>query len=206
MLVKPPIRNVAIAGLTGLFAFQAYAFTTRKLAFNQNSPTSKNSFKMKLEDLNGKFYSGDGLGHNETLIVEPNSSYNYEDHGCLGLYGSAKGQWRMDGDIMKFENRNDGPQRLVPVKWGARTYLFTENKIEHQMDLLFKYLSFKPNDMHGFSYVKEPLPPLTMKDFNSEPIIPDRYMALWQQSKARYEDTYKELPDMLEFLREDKKN
>ena len=194
-----------IVGLALIVGFRALAFVTRKVAFQQNSQTTKNTFKLDRKDLVGKFYSGDGLGRNEVLLVNTDGSYDYKNHGCLGLYNSAAGSWRIDGDVIKFEELRDDLKRFVPVKWGLRIYLFSEKDIEHRFDLLFKFIAFRPNDTHGFSYVKEPLPPLMMKDFDSDPIMPDRYKELWNKTKAKYKETYKDLPDRLEFLTEENK-
>ena len=44
----------------------------------------------------GKWYRGDGLGYNVTLTLNRDSSYDAVWTGCLGTYGTAHGNWRLD--------------------------------------------------------------------------------------------------------------
>ncbi len=79
----------------------------------------------------GDYYAGDGLGVNQSLVISPKSGWEYEWHGCLGLYDRNWGavSWA-DGRIrlsFTFNNSSEGfrgiSPELIPVTWGARHYL-----------------------------------------------------------------------------------
>lgn len=43
----------------------------------------------------GRYYRGDGLGYNIVLDLENDGSYRGQWRGCLGVYGTAAGKWRV---------------------------------------------------------------------------------------------------------------
>ena len=51
-----------------------------------------------LEPFVGSYYRGDGLGYNILLDLSHDGSYGAEWHGCLGLYGTARGSWSVSGE------------------------------------------------------------------------------------------------------------
>ena len=51
-----------------------------------------------LRPLAGTYYRGDGLGYNVSLDLRPDGSYDAKWRGCLGVYGTARGQWSHDGE------------------------------------------------------------------------------------------------------------
>lgn len=77
------------------------------------------------------YYEGDGLGANIFLSIAPKSGVAATWHGCLGLYGANLGAVipEPDGSLqLQFEQPNEArfggfPDRVVPVRWGARRYL-----------------------------------------------------------------------------------
>ncbi len=79
----------------------------------------------------GKYYAGDGLGVNQSIVIAPAAGYVFEWHGCLGLYDRNYGTARQLNDVIRlsftFENQRKGFQGIapefVPVSWGARRYL-----------------------------------------------------------------------------------
>ncbi len=50
------------------------------------------------EGLTGKWYRGDGLGMNISLVLSTGGSYEAVWSGCLGEYGSARGSWVVEAD------------------------------------------------------------------------------------------------------------
>jgi hypothetical protein len=46
----------------------------------------------------GSYYRGDGSGYNINLDLWPDGSYDARWRGCLGVYGTARGQWLVDGE------------------------------------------------------------------------------------------------------------
>jgi hypothetical protein len=49
----------------------------------------------------GKWYRGDGTGYNVTLTLNQDSSYTAIWEGCLGTYGTARGNWNLDQTRLK---------------------------------------------------------------------------------------------------------
>ena len=148
----------------------------------QKTPTNSFPFKLKTSDLIGEFNIGGGLG-SEKLSITEDGKFHYEEYGCLGLMGSAKGTWHLDGDTLKLTNR---AQRLVPIQWGKRIYLFEEYKISKEFDRFFGGLGHGLAGFPGPIFVKKPIPAMTLGDYDADPIIPDRYLAAWNASKLKY--------------------
>lgn len=59
-----------------------------------------------LQDLPGRYYSGDGLGRLVYVTLEPNGAFTGNWEGCLGVYGQAEGTWRLEGDQVVFEHQS----------------------------------------------------------------------------------------------------
>ena len=51
-----------------------------------------------LRPLAGTYYRGDGTGYNIHLDLRANGSYDAKWRGCLGVYGTARGRWAVDGE------------------------------------------------------------------------------------------------------------
>lgn len=51
----------------------------------------------------GEYYSGDGLGRLVTVVLRPDHTFQSDWQGCLGVYGKARGTWRLQGDQLVFE-------------------------------------------------------------------------------------------------------
>lgn len=58
-----------------------------------------------LQDMPGRYYSGDGLGRLVYVTLEPNGTFTSDWQGCLGAYGQAGGTWRLEGDQLVFEHQ-----------------------------------------------------------------------------------------------------
>ena len=56
------------------------------------------SERAALRPFAGSYYRGDGLGYNISLDLKPDGSYDAQWHGCLGLYGTARGSWAVSSD------------------------------------------------------------------------------------------------------------
>ena len=50
----------------------------------------------------GTYYRGDGLGYNVTVNLKPDARYTAQWRGCLGVYGTARGTWALDGQRIVF--------------------------------------------------------------------------------------------------------
>ncbi len=45
--------------------------------------------------LAGRYYCGDGLGYNVSLVLKDGGDYTAQWNGCLGKYGEAAGKWKL---------------------------------------------------------------------------------------------------------------
>lgn len=85
----------------------------------------------------GEYYRGDGLGMNVRMLLSPMSGIAATWHGCLGLYGANLGHVlpQADGHLQfDFERGNQQrfggfPDRVIPVRWGARRYLLEPSEL-----------------------------------------------------------------------------
>ncbi|UHQ23789.1 YgdI/YgdR family lipoprotein [Lysobacter sp. 5GHs7-4] len=50
----------------------------------------------------GEYYSGDGLGRAVTVVLRPDHTFESDWQGCLGVYGTARGTWQLQGDQLVF--------------------------------------------------------------------------------------------------------
>lgn len=86
----------------------------------------------------GRYYCGDGLGHNESFVLSPERSYTYRLRGCMGVFDQNFGEIveLEDGSIaltqevpsMKPWNTPLG-QGYYPITWGSRQYLVPTNEV-----------------------------------------------------------------------------
>jgi hypothetical protein len=86
----------------------------------------------------GKYYSGDGLGVNVTLLIAPETGFVFQWEGCLGLYDRNYGTATMHDDHLHLtchlsNDTNKGfegtPTDFTPVHWGERRYLIANDKL-----------------------------------------------------------------------------
>ena len=79
----------------------------------------------------GEYDEGDGLGENVSVVIAPGSGYEFEWHGCLGVYDRNYGSVEWTGGRIHlsfaFENQKNGfrgiASEFIPVLWGSRRYL-----------------------------------------------------------------------------------
>jgi hypothetical protein len=57
--------------------------------------------------LAGIYYTGDHLGYNINLELKANGEYSASWHGCLGLYGTAFGNWTLSGTVITLNPINE---------------------------------------------------------------------------------------------------
>jgi hypothetical protein len=57
---------------------------------------------VQASDIVGDYYVGDGLGYNIHLHLGADASYDATWTGCLGVYGTAKGTWRLESASIAF--------------------------------------------------------------------------------------------------------
>ena len=103
--------------------------------------------------LAGRYYRGDGTGYNIYLTLNPEGKYTAEWHGCMGTYGEATGDWKLNDtqivfipsketdmmrshlrslEVLKFRGRwiflsTDKDDREFYDKWGVSAYSCFQN-------------------------------------------------------------------------------
>jgi hypothetical protein len=86
----------------------------------------------------GEYYSGDGLGVSQTILVAPKAGYVFEWHGCLGLYDRNYGSVTEKGGRLTlsfaFPNPRNGMKaaisvEMIPLRWGERHYLLPADDV-----------------------------------------------------------------------------
>ena len=55
----------------------------------------------------GNYFRGDGTCYNISLDLRPDGSYGAQWSGCLGIYGTARGKWSIDGDQILLSPRKE---------------------------------------------------------------------------------------------------
>ena len=53
-------------------------------------------------NLSGDYYRGDGTGYNLSLALHQGGTYAASWYGCVGLYGTATGEWALASGDLKF--------------------------------------------------------------------------------------------------------
>ncbi|HKO56856.1 MAG TPA: hypothetical protein VJ276_13360 [Thermoanaerobaculia bacterium] len=112
-------------------------------------------------DVAGSYYQGDGLGLNWGLVLDADHSFAFKWRGCLGVYGSAHGQWRLEGDRLHLiaKGQPDGmaermPLEYVVVRWGPRTYLVEAEEVVAFCNLINQ--KWEPRDeSFGMVYLRD---------------------------------------------------
>lgn len=66
----------------------------------QNAPTTTEPNKVgeNGKQFVGTYYRGDGTGFNLTLTLKSNGHFDCRWTGCLGVYGTSTGTWKVEGD------------------------------------------------------------------------------------------------------------
>ncbi|MFL6259105.1 MAG: hypothetical protein ACJ76Y_05280 [Thermoanaerobaculia bacterium] len=114
-----------------------------------------------LAEVAGSYYRGDGLGVNQSLMIEPGGSYGFSWRGCLGTYASSTGQATLrDGELVltassrNKESRKAAEESYLPVRWGGRLYLIEK---EAMMGFINEVnLGTEPrNDAYGLVYLRQ---------------------------------------------------
>lgn len=68
------------------------------------------------QSLVGNYHQGAGLGTNLSLTLESNGKFECSWRGCLGHYGSTKGVWRRDGEMIAIStSTSDGMFESSPL-------------------------------------------------------------------------------------------
>ena len=63
---------------------------------NDTASTDANQIGDNEKQLVGTYYRGDGKGYNLELTLESSRQFHCRWTGCLGLYGTSTGTWRVD--------------------------------------------------------------------------------------------------------------
>jgi len=108
-----------------------------------------------------QYYYGDGLGSNNYVTLYKFGRIDYEEHGCLGLYGRKIGAFKNNkNDIavqfryFQFDHKAK-PESITfhKIKWGLREYLISEKRM---IDFCNSINSGEEprDDCHGSFYLK----------------------------------------------------
>ena len=65
---------------------------------NDTTTSDANQIGENERQLIGTYYRGDGTGYNLALTLKSTGQFNCRWTGCLGVYGSSTGTWKVDGD------------------------------------------------------------------------------------------------------------
>jgi hypothetical protein len=87
---------------------------------------------LKVAEIAGEYFMGDGLGVNLTLVIAPDGEFSFKWQGCMGTYDIATGRASVhDGELWLEPNteRKDLETRFRPVRWGDRLYLVSSNRL-----------------------------------------------------------------------------
>jgi hypothetical protein len=132
-------------------------------------------------ELAGEYYLGDGLGANLALTLEPSGRFGFAWHGCLGLYDHNEGTYGLSRYRLVFnlEMPNDPNDfhfttDLVPVHWGARTYLVSEAEMAKFCHAVSEGREPRVRP-HGWFYLRRGD---EMKSVRGLPDIPTKYRKL----------------------------
>jgi len=92
---------------------------------------------VRLSEVAGNYYFGDGLGVNCTLTLSTKGTFSFEWRGCLGTYDKNEGAVSIKDALLRITpkrpNVQEGfrgtPTEFFPVRWGSRMYLIPTNDI-----------------------------------------------------------------------------
>lgn len=85
----------------------------------------------------GRYYCGDGLGDNESLLLSPACGYTFRLRGCTGIYDQNYGEIKVADDgtlVLSQELASMTPwddaltKPIHVVRWGDRTYLIRSDE------------------------------------------------------------------------------
>ena len=115
-----------------------------------------NQAPSSIAGLAGKYYSGDGLGFNMTLVIKPEGGFSYESRGCTGKYAEANGAATIANGVITLKPEGKVKQQpftLIPVRWDERLYLVDKEKLlEFCNDV--NQGSEPRKDAHGSAYIR----------------------------------------------------
>lgn len=80
----------------------------------------------------GRYYKGDGLGMNESLLLSPAGEFSFENHGCTSFPPEEQGKFREEKGLFHFEGAESeamSGSRLRLVRWGERAYLIPDERL-----------------------------------------------------------------------------
>ena len=83
----------------------------------------------------GRYSYGDGLCRNYGLSLAPRAGFSFGSSGCLGLYAENWGSVRNENGELSLDclyEQSDSRRlftRLVPIRWGGRSYLIPPDQI-----------------------------------------------------------------------------
>jgi hypothetical protein len=107
---------------------------TAVLVYSAASPLNERQEKVEPRHLYGEYYAGNGLDYNLNLSLDARGRFNCTWRGCLGVYGTATGEWTIDGSGIKTVTKNSTGMlkyhplgRLVIVAFRGRYLLFQKD-------------------------------------------------------------------------------
>ncbi len=104
------------------------------------SPICSQDQPLSLKSIAGRYYAGDGKGHNLTLTINSDGTYSFDGHGDLpdqpgnSLHGEGQIELAQNGHLILkqinttlfFKWPDSSTGKLLPVKWGERLYLVND--------------------------------------------------------------------------------
>jgi hypothetical protein len=167
---------VLILGIVG------YCLSESKTAFiNRKSQKIENEIAQLKDHLwAGRYYHGDGLGVNVSLILAPENGFTVTWHGCLGLYDQNHGTVDWDGKRIKLSFAYDLQEGYIghyaseykPIRWGERVYLIPTDEMIEFCNAVNDGREPR-NGSWGWFFLREND---TDKEATGKPMLPEEFM------------------------------
>jgi hypothetical protein len=121
---RPALLLFAISfAVVNAFA-QLPATAQVSVANGKNSSGTNSAAPASAAGFTGVYHAGDGLGFNDTIKIEGDNRFSFDWIGCLGKTIHNKGHiTTVAGEIRLSPHAEQQPSALIPIHWGARTYL-----------------------------------------------------------------------------------
>jgi hypothetical protein len=89
---------------------------TAVLVIAENGRRSNQALALDWKDLAGEYSVRDGLGYNLTLALREGGAFDCTWAGCLGVYGTASGDWSVDSrGVNLVAKKSDGTLKDRPL-------------------------------------------------------------------------------------------
>lgn len=126
------MRLLLLAALLGRFAGAAEAPDSSRLEVGSARIDASIKKAGPRHPWAGRYYKGDGLGTNESLLLSPAGEFSFESHGCTSFPPREQGKFREEKGLFHFEGAESGEmsgRRLRLVRWGERAYMIPDERL-----------------------------------------------------------------------------